>query len=249
MQDLTGKVAWITGGGSGIGAAGARKLGEAGVTVILSGRRQDALEKVAASITDTGGKAEVAPLDVMDKDAVETTVQKISDDHGRLDILINSAGLNFPERYWSDVKAETWDKVIGINLNGTFYCCRAALPLMRASGSGLIVNVSSWAGKYVTALTGPAYDSSKHALVAMTESLNQEEGRNNIRATALCPGEVATEILNSRPQPVPDDVKEQMMQADDLGETLLFLARMPQHVCFNEILISPTWNRFYTGFD
>ena len=118
---------------------------------------------------------------------------------------------------------------------------------MRAQKDGLIVNVSSWAGLYATKLTGPAYNTTKRAVLALTESINMEECQHGIRATALLPGEVATPILDKRPTPPSAELREQMVQAQDMGQTLLFLAQLPARACINELIISPTHNRFYMG--
>ena len=112
---------------------------------------------------------------------------------------------------------------------------------------GLVINVSSWAGRYASTLTGPGYNATKHAVVALTESLNMEEGANGIRATSILPGEVATPILEKRPVPPPAHERARMLQAEDLGRTILFIATLPARACVNEIVISPTWNRFYVG--
>jgi len=118
---------------------------------------------------------------------------------------------------------------------------------MRRQQGGLIVNVSSMAGKRVSPMTGPAYSAAKFGLNAMTDSINVENCIHGIRATAVCPGEVATPILEKRPVPVSQEDRARMLQPDDLGELMLFLARMPKHVCINEILITPTWNRGLVG--
>jgi NAD(P)-dependent dehydrogenase (short-subunit alcohol dehydrogenase family) len=115
---------------------------------------------------------------------------------------------------------------------------------MRSNGGGLIINISSMAAKSAGALTGPAYTSAKHAMNAMTASLIVEERNNGIRATALCPGEVATPILEQRPVPVSAEDQARILQSEDLGELILFLAKQPPHVTINEVLINPTWNRF-----
>ena len=247
MRDLKGKVAWITGAGSGIGAATALALAGAGMRLVLSGRRQAELQQVAAQVQAAGGQARVAPLDVAAGEAVQAVAQSIADDEGRLDMLVNSAGLNVRERNWKQLSRAGWDQVLRIDLDGTFYCCHAALPLLRRAGDGLIVNVSSWAGKHVSTLTGPAYSAAKFGVNAMTESLNIEECIHGVRATAVCPGEVATPILDKRPIPVSAEDKARMVQAQDCGELMLFLARMPGHVCINDLTISPTWNRGYVA--
>ncbi len=243
MSGLDGKVVWITGAGSGIGQASAVALAAEGTKLVLSGRHAASLEETAALVKKIGAEAEIQPLDIADRAAVQKVVDGILERHGRLDILVNSAGINVPKRHWPDLSAEDWDQVIDIDLNGAFYCTWAVLPAMRKQKDGLIVNISSWAGRYDTALTGPAYNAAKHGLLAMNASLNIEEGKNGIRGCAICPGEVATPILDKRPVPVSDEDKARMLQQDDLGRTVLFVAQLPAHVCINEILISPTWNR------
>ena len=237
-----GKVAWITGGGSGIGLAGGLELAKAGVHVIISGRSADTLKRAERQI-QAAGSGEAIPLDVSSKEDVARVAAKI----GRVDILVNSAGINSPRRNFHNVSLESWDEIVAINLSGMFYCVHAVLPGMRSRRDGLIINLSSWAGRYASTLTGPGYNATKHAVVALTESINMEECGNGIRATAVLPGEVATPILEKRPVPPTPEVRAKMLQADDLGKTILFLASLPPRACVNEIIISPTWNRFYLG--
>ena len=247
MTDLTGQIAWVTGAGTGIGEAGAIALAEAGCVVVLSGRRSEPLEAVAGRIETAGGTVEIEPLDVASQLDVEAVAQRILERHDCIDIGVFSAGINVTERNWPVVSTESWDDVINIDLNGAFYCCHAVVPSMRERGSGLIINISSMAAKGASALTGPAYTAAKHAMNAMTASLLVEERNNGIRATAICPGEVATPILDARPVPVSDEDKARLLQSEDLGELIRFVAEMPPHVTLNEILITPTYNRFAAG--
>lgn len=240
MRELTGKIAWVTGAGSGIGEAAARSLAAAGMRVIVSGR---SAEKLAAVAATTG--ARVMALDVADKAAVADAVATIIADYGGLHVLVASAGINVRDRHWHNVSLDDWDRVIRIDLDGAFYCARLALPHMVAQGDGLIVNVSSWAGKHVGAVTGPAYTAAKHAMNAMNESINVEAGIHGVRACAICPGEVSTPILDSRPVPVSAEDRAKMVQPEDCGEVIRFLAALPNHVCINELTISPTYNRSY----
>ncbi|MDZ7669776.1 MAG: SDR family NAD(P)-dependent oxidoreductase [Gammaproteobacteria bacterium] len=244
MRDLEGRVAWVTGAGTGIGEAGAAALADAGMTVVLSGRRRDKLDLVAKRI---GPKAEVAVLDVADKAAVAAVAGDILGRHGRVDVLVSSAGINIRGRHWHELSTDDWDQVIRVDLDGAFYCARAVLPAMREQGDGLIINVSSWAGNHVSMITGPAYTAAKHAMNAMNETINMEAGIDGVRACAVCPGEVATPILDNRPVPVSDADRARMVQPDDCGEIIAFLARLPAHVCINELTVSPTWNRGYVA--
>ena len=157
MGTLSGKVAWVTGAGSGMGLSGAQHLAAAGATVIMSGRRADVLEREADSIRKAGRKAEVETLDVSNAMSVQGVVQSILARHGKVDILVNSAGLNHPQRFWRNQTVASWDQVIRVNLDGTFYCTHAVLPSMRTRKDGLVINISSWAGKYTAAMAGAAY--------------------------------------------------------------------------------------------
>jgi len=243
---LKGQVAWVTGGGSGIGLAGATELVKAGAHVLISGRTA-ATNASALADLQTLGSAEAVLLDVADKQAVKAVAQHLVATHGRIDILINSAGTNATQRNFDVLTTEAWDEVVAINLSGLFYCVHAVLPTMRHQQGGLIINVSSWAGLYASKLTGPAYNATKRAVLALTESINMEECSNGIRASSLLPGEVATPILNKRPVPPSQAQRERMVQAEDMGQAILFLAQMPPRTCINELVISPTHNRFYMG--
>ncbi|MFC3226356.1 SDR family oxidoreductase [Marinibaculum pumilum] len=245
MREIAGKVAWITGAGSGIGEAAALALAGAGMHVVLSGRRMEALGAVAQKIEAAGGTAMIEVLDVADRDAVYRVAERIAERFDRLDMLVNNAGINIPQRNWGDVTLDGWEEIVNINLNGAFYCIAAALPMMRRQQDGLVVTTASWAGKYVLKFAGPAYNATKHAVVAMSESLNKEECGNGIRATAVCPAEVATPIMDKRPVPVPAEDRAKMVQPEEMGELMLFLARLPETVCLNEVIISPTYNRIY----
>jgi NADP-dependent 3-hydroxy acid dehydrogenase YdfG len=237
------RVAWVTGGGSGIGEAGAEALAADGWTVVVSGRRKDALDSVAARITQSGGSAEAIPLDVSVAADVEKAAGQISAKYGRIDLLVNSAGINVPKRSWADMELEGWDRLVDINLNGVLYCMRAVLPAMRAQKDGCIINVASWAGRHVSKMPGPAYTTTKHAVLALTHSFNMDECVNGLRACCLSPGEVATPILKQRPVVPSAQEQAKMLQPEDIGRTIAFVASLPPRVCVNEILISPTWNR------
>lgn len=245
MSNNKKRVAWITGGGSGIGLAGAQELAKEGWTVVISGRRKDVLDDAVASITKAGGKIEAMVLDVSSAADAEKVAKEIVAKHGRIDLLVNSAGVNVPKRSWDDITTEGWDKLVDINLSGVMYCMRAVLPAMRAQKDGVIINVASWAGRHVSKMTGPAYTTTKHAVLALTHSFNMDEFKNGLRACCLSPGEVATPILKLRPVPPSAEDMAKMLQPEDLGRTIAFVASMPPHACINEILISPTHNRSF----
>ncbi len=248
MQNLTGKVAWVTGAGTGIGEAAAIALAEQGMTVVLSGRRRDTLERVAARIqAAAAGKAQVRPGDLGQSSTVAKLAGGIKSELGRLDVVVNNAGSNVPERAWRALTPDGIDTLIRGNLLSAFYVVQAVLPIMRAQRDGLLIHTASWAGRFIGPVSGPGYTAAKHGMVAMSHTINLEECLNGIRSCVVCPGEVATPILQHRPIPETPETMARMLQPQDMGELIAFVARQPAHVCINEILVSPTHNRGYIG--
>lgn len=245
MSSAASRIAWVTGGGTGIGLAGAQALAAEGWTVVVSGRREDTLAEACATITARGGRAEALVVDVAHAAATAGAAASIAAKHGRIDLLVNAAGINVPKRSWSECSAADWDRVIDINLKGVVNAMRGVLPVMRAAHGGTIINVASWAGRFVSTMPGAAYTASKTAVAALTHEFNLEEFRHGLRACCLLPAEVATPIMAQRPVPPSPEDLARMLQPEDLGRTIAFVAGMPPHVCVNEILISPTWNRTF----
>lgn len=247
MGALDGRIAWVTGAGSGIGQAAAVALAGEGATVVLTGRRREPLEETAGRIKAAGGRAQVKPGDMASAKAVRRIADGILDRHGRIGILVNNAGMNILERSWNQLTPEGLDSVLGANLSSAFYCVTAVLPAMRAQKDGLLIHTASWAGRWVGLLSGPTYTAAKHGVVAMSHSINMEECVNGIRSTVVCPGEVATPILDKRPVPVSKEERAKMVQPEDCGDLIRYIACLPPHVCLNEVVISPTWNRGYVA--
>ncbi|MBX6740621.1 MAG: SDR family oxidoreductase [Acetobacteraceae bacterium] len=247
MGRLQGKIAWVTGAGSGIGESAALKLAEEGATVVLTGRRREPLEQVAGRIRAAGGTAHVQPADLMKSGDVQKVADWIRQELGRLDILVSNAGLNITERDWKRLSPEGIDELIHGNLSSAFYCARAVLPMMREQGGGLMIHTASMAGRNVSPMSGPGYTAAKHAVVAMSHSINMEECTNGIRSCALLPGEVNTPILKKRPNPLSQEDLDRMLQPEDVGDMIRHIACLPPHVCVNEIWITPTWNRGYVA--
>jgi NADP-dependent 3-hydroxy acid dehydrogenase YdfG len=246
---LKGQVAWITGAGTGIGLETARALGASGASVALSGRRRAELDAAARALQAQGVDALAVPLDVADAAAVAEAARAVVQWKGRIDVLVCSAGTNVPNRFWKDLTAEAFAKVVAVNLTGVASCVGAVLPPMRAAGRGSIAVVSSWAGWRYLPFTGAAYGASKMALAPLVETINDQEGRHGIRGVLVCPGEVATPILRSRPVPPPEQDMERMLKPEDVAGAIAYAVSAPAHVCLNEIVISPTWNRIYIGAD
>lgn len=243
MGNLNGKIAWITGAGSGIGEASAKALADSGAHVILSGRRVEVLQKVVDEITAAGGKAEAAQLDVVDSDAVMAIAKDLETRFGGVDIFMANAGMNVPNRTTSTLTVSDFDKVVDINLNGVMYGVLAVLPKMREKGSGTLILNSSWAGRYPSGFTGVAYNAAKHAVVALSNTINMENGMDGIRCTVLMPGGVATPIMASRPNAPSAERLADMLKPEDLGSLVRYIAEAPPNVCLNEVVIAPTRNR------
>lgn len=245
MRDIVGKIAWVTGAGTGIGRAGAEALAKEGVTVVLTGRRREPLEKTAANIAAAGGRCVIETADLTKWASVEKVAGSIRQQFGRLDILVNNAGVNLQAREWSRLTPEGIDTLVAGNLTSAIYCARAVLPMMREQQDGQLIHTSSMAGRFISPVSGPIYTASKHGVVAMSHTLNLEECENGIRSTVVCPGEVATEIMQFRDPPEPAEIQARMVQSEDFGPVFVFLAKQPKHVCINEILVTPTHNRGY----
>jgi NADP-dependent 3-hydroxy acid dehydrogenase YdfG len=246
MPRLAGKIAWVTGAGSGIGEAAALALADEGATVILTGRRREPLEDVARRINQTG-VAHVQPADLTDKAQVAGVGEYIKATFGRLDILVNNAGVNIVDRHWDKLTPDGIDTLIQGNLVGALYCVTAALPFMRAQKDGLLIHTASMAGRFIGGVSGPIYVTAKHGIVAMSHGLNMQECVNGIRSTVFLPGEVATPILDKRPNPVGPEVRARMVQPADCGDLIRYVACLPKHVVMNEVHLAPTWNRGYVA--
>ena len=245
MRDLDNTVAWVSGGGTGIGQAGAMALAQAGAMVVITGRRQESLEETVKLIHDAGGKADFETLDIGEKVACREVAAQVIARHGKVDILVNNAAMNIPNRFWNSMEDGDWEDIVNVNINGAYYCIDAVLPQMRERGDGQVINITSWAGVRETFLSGAAYTTSKTAMIAMSNTLNMEEGHNGIRSTSIAPAEVATAFAKQRTGGAAEGAFDIALQPDDLGETIAFVAQLPRHACINEIVISPSNNRWY----
>jgi NAD(P)-dependent dehydrogenase (short-subunit alcohol dehydrogenase family) len=242
MVDLKGKVAIVTGAGSGMGEAIAQDLVACNAITIFIGRTMAKLESATENLPED--LAIRYSCDVSNREQVNHVVSDIVARFGRIDILVNNAGINTTKRETANIDPEDWDRVIAINLTGTFNMVRAALPTMREQGEGLIINVSSIAGVRASKMAGAAYSASKHGMVALTNNINQEEWEQGIRATAICPGEVNTPLLDKRPTPVSAERREQMVQSSDISASVLYVAGLSQYANVPLIVIKPNYSTF-----
>lgn len=239
MSKLAGQVALITGAGTGIGRAVAVLFAAEGARVALNGRRPEPLEETAVIVRAAGGEALVVTGDLTDSAAVDQVAAATLDAWGQIDILVNNAGLNVPKRDLAEIEVAGWQQVIDADLTAPFLLCRAVLPGMRDRG-GTIINVSSMAALRAGILSGPAYSAAKAGLNSFTASINVAERGRGIRACALCPGEVATPIMELRPfRPSPAAIAT-MLQPEDVAEAALLVAALPARATIEQILITPT---------
>jgi NADP-dependent 3-hydroxy acid dehydrogenase YdfG len=245
VRSIKGKIAWVTGAGTGIGEAAAKALAAEGATVILTGRRREPLEKVASIIKQAGGKASIQSGDLGKASTVERIVAAIVAEYGRLDIVVSNAGTNVPNRWWMNLTTEAIDTLVAGNLASALYVTRAVLPIMRSQKEGQLIHTSSMAGRNIGMVSGPVYTAAKHGVVAMSHTVNVEECQNGIRSTVVLPGEVATEIMQFRDPPELPESLARMVQPDDMGAIVVFVAKQPPHVCVNEMWVTPTHNRGY----
>lgn len=245
MNSLTSKVAWVVGAGSGIGAACATALAGAGATVVLTGRRRFLLEETAGHIALSGGRAMIEEGDLGDAERVDSIAEAIAG-LGRLDVMVNAAGVNVAGRHWSDLSADSIGQIVNGNLSAALLVSRAALALMRPRGDGLLIHIGSWAAHFPGTLAGPVYTATKCGVVAMSHNINMEEGLNGIRSCVLSPGEVATPLLDQRPVPISPEDRAAMLRPADVADLVLYLAGLPARVCVNEIIVSPTVNRMHS---
>lgn len=240
MARLAGKSAWVTGAGSGIGRAIAIAFAQEGAKVALTGRRTAPLEETARMID---GGAVIVPADLTDDKQVAAALAKVESTIGGPDILVNNAGVNLPKRYLHQLTPEAIRTLVDGNLTAPFLTSVAVLPGMRQRGGGMLIQIASMAGKGISFLSGPGYIAAKHGFVALSQAINQENGIHNIRSCCICPGEVATDILKNRPEPVPAEDIERLLQPEDLAAMALFVATMPARVNITEMLVTPTYMR------
>jgi NADP-dependent 3-hydroxy acid dehydrogenase YdfG len=155
--------------------------------------------------------------------------------------------MNLPNKFWKSINADTISNILDTNLKGTAFCIMNAVNHMRSNQSGTIVVISSWSGRHYTSFTGGMYNASKQALGSLIESINDQEGTNGIRASVVCPGEVVTPILKLRTLPPPAEDVERMLKPEDVASAVAYIVQAPSNVCINEIVLSSTYNRAYTG--
>ena len=241
-KNIEGKIVVITGASSGLGEATARLLSAQGATVVLGARHVERIKSLADELTSKGGKALAIPTDVTDYEQVKRLVDSAVHTYGRIDVMINNAGL-MPHSPLERLKIEDWNRTIDVNLKGALYGIAAALPYMKQQQAGQIINVSSVAGHKVRP-TSAVYAATKAAVLVISEGLRQEVKPYNLRTTVISPGAVATELPNSVTEPdIAENVRksyEIAIPAESFAQAVAFAISQPEDVDVNEILFRPT---------
>lgn len=246
-QNISGKVVVITGASSGLGEATARHLAARGAIVALAARRTDKLAAIVAEIVAAGGKAKAYTVDVTRKEQVDKLVADVVADFGRLDVMVNNAGL-MAIAPMSQRRTDEWDRMIDINVKGLLYGIAAALPVFERQGSGHVVNISSVAGIKVFSPGGTVYSGTKFAVRAISEGLRHEVGRA-IRVTTIEPGAVESELKFGSTDPgsraaVEEFYKASQIPAASVARAIAYAIEQPADVDVNEIVLRPTSQDF-----
>ncbi|QOT79764.1 SDR family oxidoreductase [Cupriavidus basilensis] len=244
--NIASKVIVITGASSGLGEATARHLGAAGASLVLAARRGDRLATLAAEIRAKGGKVEVVVADVSRRADVEALVQKALASFGRIDVMINNAGL-MAIAPLSEAKVEEWERMIDINIKGVLYGIAAALPVFQKQGTGHFINIASVAGVKVFSPGGTVYSGTKFAVRAISEGLRHETG-GAIRTTVISPGAVDSELKlgssHAESAKVVGEFYQQAIPADSVARAIAYAIEQPADVDINEIVLRPTVQEF-----
>jgi NADP-dependent 3-hydroxy acid dehydrogenase YdfG len=229
--------ALVTGGGTGMGRSVAIALARAGCQVVIVGRREAKLQETV----DAARPATVhwQCVDVADRESVETLVQSITEKFGGIDLLVHAAGVNIKNRTMAEMQPDQWDQIMAINATGAYNCMWAVLPQMRERKSGLIINITSVAGKRASDLGGIAYCASKFAATGLGTAVGLEEAKHGIRVTNIYPGEVDTPLLEQRPHPVSQEHRQRMLQPEDVAQLVVSLVELPDHAHVPELVIKP----------
>jgi 3-oxoacyl-[acyl-carrier protein] reductase len=232
MPRLRDKVAIVTGSSSGIGKAIALRFGQEGARVVVAARRIALCEQTVSQIREQGGEAWPIQTDVADERQVERLMADTVARYGRLDILVNNAGIGGGNRL-AETSTEAFDHVMNVNLRGTFFCCRAGFRQMKHQGGGVIINVSSVAGLQAWAGTG-TYSASKHGIMALTKSLADEGRPHHIKASAICPGAVADDLVDAS---LADIEHSEKINPFDVAEAAIYLSTLGKYAVVHQIVI------------
>jgi NADP-dependent 3-hydroxy acid dehydrogenase YdfG len=239
MGSLKGQSGIIMGASSGMGRACAMAFAAEGAKLVVAARRKAELDQLMSDITRSGGQGIAVSADVSKRAEVDAVVQKAVKEFGRVDVLVNCAGVNIAKRTLAELEQAEWDRMIGINLTGAFHCTQAVLPTMRTQKCGLIIHISSISALWGD-LSGAAYKASKHGISGLANAAMMEERGNGIRVTVIYPGLCNTPILKGRVVPYPKETLALMMQPEDIAQACVFAASLPPRTYCSDLVIMPS---------
>jgi len=236
---LKNQTALVIGASSGIGRSVAVRLARDGASVMASARREDRLEELQKELALENLDLEISVADATNPDAMDELAARTVEHFEKIDILVYATGTNTPDRWMTRLNTKVWDELIGVNLNGAYYATRAVLPAMRERKSGHLIYIGSISG-LVPDISGAAYQASKRGMLGLAHAIRVEEKENGIRTCVVCPGLVDTEIIDKRPVKPPPETMAKALQADDVADAVLFVARLPPRATVPEMQIMPT---------
>ena len=240
LVSLSGQVAVIVGASSGVGRAAAVLFAREGTKVVAAARREDRLQSLKDELAREQRDIIVRRADASSVEDMQQLAQATLEQFGRIDILVFASGTNTPDRSMERLTPEIWNSLIDTNLNGAFYATHAILPSMRKAGSGHLIYISSISG-LLPDVSGAAYQASKRGVLALAHAIRMEEKQNGIRTCAICPGLINTELLEKRPVKPSPEVLAKALQAEDVAEVILFVAKLPAHASVPEMQVLPTF--------
>jgi len=233
-MELTGKVAIVTGGGQGLGEAISHALSKVGVTVVCADIQDEKARNVAESLKTSGGKASTIHLNVSDESSVKQGVEKVMQDYGKIDILINNAGTDVTVPF-TELSVEQWDRVVGVNLRGPFLMAKYVLPIMYTQRSGHVVNIASTAAKRMWA-NAAAYHASKWGLVGLSHALFVEARQCNVKVSTVIAGGMRTPFILDR---FPDTPLTNLQDPKNVADTIVYVLQQPQETIIPEVMVIP----------
>jgi serine 3-dehydrogenase (NADP+) len=240
LVSLSGQVVVIVGASSGVGRAAAVLFAREGAKVVAAARREDRLQALKDELAREQRDITVRQADASKVEDMQQLAQAALKKFGRIDILVFASGTNTPDRAMERLTPEIWNSLIDTNLNGAFYATHTILPSMRKAGSGHLIYVSSISG-LLPDVSGAAYQASKRGVLALAHAIRMEEKQNGIRTCAICPGLINTELLEKRPVKPSPEMLAKALQAEDVAEVILFVAKLPAHASVPEMQVMPTF--------